>query len=80
MPATPQPPAAQTDQQDVVNQLLAGAMQATEVLNETRRAAALLAAEQPEAAANLTDAATAWAETREAMLRAADELATREPR
>ena len=78
MPATPPPPDTHTDHQDLVNQLLAGAMDAAAVLRKTHQAVALLVTRAPQAAAHLADAAVAWARTRDAMVRAADELVTRE--
>ena len=78
MPATPPPPDTRADHQDLVNQLLAGALQAAAVLGKTRQAVALLATREPQAAAHLADAATAWARTRDAMVRAADDLAARD--
>ena len=82
MPTTPPPPppsAVQADPQDLANQLLAGALQAAAALHQTRHAAALLATREPQAAAHLAAAATAWAQTRDAMMQAADHLTARRP-
>ena len=78
MPSTPEPCAAvQPDQQDLVNMLLAAAMQATAALSQTRRAARLPAAEQPQIAADLDEAARALVRIRDMMLRAADQTSAR---
>ena len=79
MPMTPKPPARQADQQDVVNQMLNTAVHADAVLNELRQTVGLIAGQQPEAATDLADAATALAQVRDAMLRTADELVIRRP-
>ena len=59
------------DRQDVVNQLLAAALHARATRASVLRAAALSPADQPQAAADLTDAATALTRIHDALLRAA---------
>lgn len=60
------------DPQDLVNQLLAAVLQTRATLDKVRRAAALSPADQPQAAADLTDAATALTRIHDTLLRAAD--------
>lgn len=67
-------PAAATvnyDRQDVVNHLLAAALQARAALQDVLRTAALTPGDQPQAAADLTDAAAALARIHDNLLRAA---------
>ncbi|GAA2914602.1 hypothetical protein Acy02nite_17320 [Actinoplanes cyaneus] len=66
------PPAATTgDGQDVVNQLLAAALHARATRESVLRAAALSPADQPQAVADLTDAATVLTRVHDALLHAA---------
>ncbi|WP_433794812.1 hypothetical protein [Actinoplanes sp. CA-252034] len=60
------------DKQDIVNQLLAAALQTRATLDKVRRAAALNPAIQPQAATDLTDAADTLTRVHDMLLRAAD--------
>ncbi|GAA4964630.1 hypothetical protein [Actinoplanes utahensis] len=70
---------AHHNRQDVVNQLLAAALHARATRQKVLRAAARSPAGQPQAAADLADAATALTRIHDALLRAADtgEMETR---
>ena len=67
---------ATTAQQDLVNQLLAAALHTRATLEQTRRTIASTPPSQPQAAADLTDAAIALTHTLDALLDAADVLGT----
>ena len=70
----PEPPTAPpTDQQDLVNMLLASAVEAAAALSKAHRAVELTA-DEPQTAADLADTASALTRIRDAMLRAADEI------
>lgn len=70
--------AGPADQQDLVNALLAAALQAVVALSNTSHAAAVLnAAAQPQPAADLTTAAHALTQIRDMLLSTADDLAAR---
>ena len=73
MHPSPPPPAATPDCQDLVNMLLAAAVQADAALTDTHRNLQR-AAGHPQAAADLSDAAAALSQVRDALLHAADEL------
>lgn len=67
------PSATTHDQhQDVVNLLLAAALQARATLEEVHRALRLVPAGQPQAAADLTDTARALTRVHDILLRTAD--------
>lgn len=78
------PPVAITDpdRQDLVNQLLAAVLQTRATLDNIHRATALSPPDQPQAAADLTDAATSLTHVHDMLLHAADttsETATQHP-
>ncbi|MEV4283453.1 hypothetical protein [Actinoplanes xinjiangensis] len=71
MPSTPAP-TGHYDRQDLINELLAVTLQTRATIATVLRAAAVSRAAQPQAAADLTDAAAALARTHDNLLRAAD--------
>jgi hypothetical protein len=60
------------DHQDVVNRLLAAAIQTRATLDSVLHAAAVSPADQPQAAADLADAATALTRVHDALMHAAN--------
>ena len=68
------------DEQDLINALLAAALEAAAALNGTHHVAMLSACVQPQAASDLTAAAAALTQIRDTMLRTADVIASRESR
>ena len=70
------PPTVTThhDQQDIVNHLLAAALQARATLQDVLRTAALSPADQPQAAADLMDTATTLTRIYDRLIRAADNI------
>jgi hypothetical protein len=73
-PPPESPAATPPDDQDLINTFLAGAVQAAAALTGTHQAIRR-AAGQPHVAAELAEAAHALTRVRDAMLRAADEIA-----
>ena len=69
------PAAAPAEPQDVVNMLLAAAVQATAALRDSHHIVQLTVSE-PQISADLADTAGALTRIRDALLRTADELST----
>ena len=67
----PSAPTGHVDRQDVVNQLLAATLQTRATIEKVLHAAEVSPADQPQAAADLTDAAAALARVHDTLLRAA---------
>jgi hypothetical protein len=67
----PSAPTGHVDRQDLVNQLLAATVQTRATIEKVLHAAAVSPADQPQAAADLTDAAAALARIHDTLLRAA---------
>jgi hypothetical protein len=60
------------DRQDLINELLAAALETTDAMNVTARTATLFEARQPEAEAALVMAATVLSAVTDVLIRAAD--------
>ncbi|PRX18451.1 hypothetical protein [Actinoplanes italicus] len=67
----PSAPTSPVDHQDVVIQLLAATLQTRATIENVLHAVAVSPTDQPKAAADLTDAATALARVHDTLLRAA---------
>jgi hypothetical protein len=72
---SPYPSSAEADKQDVINEILAAALQSVTAMHLVWRATDVTVAQQPETAAALADTAVALISIRDALLHAAGSVA-----